>query len=326
LNVCKEKKEMSSLKSKFVIFSIQNSHLFRGKFAPEVITPESSVDELRKRFTEGAKKFGSIPAGVQVSPVTIPGIPGGLYAEWIHPEGQSDTPIPADKAIFYTHGGGYISGNCEDHRMHVAKFVKATGVGALLYDYRLAPEHPFPAAMEDTLLAYRWLLEQGVKSENVIIVGESAGGGLCLASLVAFRDEGLPTPAAGVALSPWIDLHCSSDSYTRNAKRDISIQGSWHVWNGYYAGTNDRNHPWISPIYADMHGLPPILIVVGDHEIMQDDSVMFTEKAKAAGVDVTLRLWEGMVHCFPLLAPMFPEATQAWDDVIDYIKKKLSVE
>ena len=118
--------------------------------------------QLRKEFEDGARKFGSIPAGIVVSPVVIPGLPEGLSAEWIHPAGSAESPSASDKAIFYTHGGGYVSGNCVDHRMHVAKFVQSAGVGALLYDYRLAPENPFPAAMEDTLTAYRWLVGQGV--------------------------------------------------------------------------------------------------------------------------------------------------------------------
>ncbi len=316
---------MSSLKSKLLFFSIRNSHLFKFQFKREVITRETSTAALRKRYEEGAQKFGAIPAGVIVSPVNIPGLPEGLFAEWIHPQGSADRPGPADRAIFYTHGGGYVTGNCVDHRMHVAKFVQATGVGALLYDYRLAPEHPFPAAMHDTLTAYRWLLAQGVDPANIVIVGESAGGGLCLASLIAIRDEGLPLPTAGVALSPWTDLKCTGASYKTNDRRDISALGSWDVWGGYYVGDNDPTHPWISPLYGDLHGLPPILIEVGDHEILLDDAVRFAAKASTAGVDMTLRVWEGMVHCFPLFAPMFPEATQAWEEVITYIRRHLRV-
>jgi epsilon-lactone hydrolase len=316
---------MSSIRSELIIFTIQNRNLFKLRLKREVITRETSTIELRKEFEEGAKKMGAIPDGIQVSPVLIPGLPEGLSAEWIHPVGSPDSPSPSDKAIFYTHGGGYVTGNCIDHRLHVARFVQASGIGALLYDYRLAPEHPFPAGMNDTLTAYRWLLDQGVAPKNVTIVGESAGGGLCLASLLAIRDEGLPLPAAGVALSPWTDLKCSGNSYRTNALRDISTLGSWEVWNRYYAGPNDPGHPWISPLYGDLHGLPPILIQVGNHEILLDDSVSFAEKAKEAGVDITLHVWEGMVHCFPLLAPMFPEATQAWEETITYIQKQLGV-
>ena len=314
---------MPSLKSQVVIFSVQHNHLFKGKLKREVITRDTSTVQLRKQFEEGAKKFGAIPPGVMVSPVSIPGLPEGLSAEWIHSEGSSNSPTEADKAIFYTHGGGYVTGNCVDHRMHVAKFVQASGVGALLYDYRLAPEHPIPAAMQDTLAAYRWLLGQNVLPKNIMIVGESAGGGLCLASLLAIRDEKLPLPAAGVALSPWTDLKCTGDTYRTNARRDISTLGSWEIWGSYYVGANDPTNPWISPLYGDLHGLPPILIQVGDHEILLDDSLHFAEKAKAAGVDVTLHVWKGMVHCFPLFAPLFPEATQAWEETIAYIRKRL---
>jgi acetyl esterase/lipase len=316
---------MSSLKSRLIIFSVQHSHLFQGRLRREVVDHNTSTVQLRERFAEGARKFGAVPPEIAVTPVSIADLPEGLSAEWIHPAGDADMPSAADKAIFYTHGGGYISGNCDDHRNHVAKFVQATGVGALLYDYRLAPEHPFPAGMHDTLAAYRWLLGQGVRPENVVIVGESAGGGLCLASLLAIRDEGLPLPVAAVALSPWTDLQCTGESYRTNARRDISIIGSWEVWGDYYVGSNDPCHPWISPLYGDLAGLPPILIEVGDHEVHLDDSRQFAAKAQAAGVDITLHVWEGMVHCFPLFAPMFPEATQAWDEIVAYIRAHLGL-
>ena len=316
---------MQSLKSRIIFFCINHRHLFKGRLKREVIDFDTSTEKLRKEHEEGAKKFGSIPADVIVSPLSIEGLPKGLSAEWIHPLDSSTSPSAANKAIFYTHGGGYVSGNCVDHRMHVAKFVKASGVGALLFDYRLAPEHPFPAAMQDTLIAYRWLLAQGVLPSNIVIVGESAGGGLCLASMLAIRDEGLSLPVAGVALSPWTDLTCSGKSYLSNAKRDISTLGSWNVWGSYYVGSNDPTHAWISPLYGDLHGLPPILIQVGDHEILLDDARSFAEKAKVAGVDITLHVWEGMVHCFPLLAPMFREASQAWEETIAYIQKRLGI-
>lgn len=315
---------MPSLKSKLVIFTLRNRHLLKFRLKPEVITRQTDTVALRKSFEEGARKFGAIPAGVEISPVTIPSLPAGLAAEWIHLEGSPAAPAAPAPAIFYTHGGGYISGSCADHRNHVARFVKAAGIGALLYEYRLAPEHPFPAAVEDTLAAYRWLLAQGVAPDRTVIAGESAGGGLCLAGLLAIRDEGLPLPAGAAALSPWLDLHCTSPSYRTNARRDISTAGSWDVWGDYYCAQADRSHPWLSPVYGDLRGLPPILIEVGDCEIMLDDSVRFAEKAKAAGVEMDLRVWEGMVHCFPLLAPMFPEATQAWNEVIAFIQKRVA--
>ncbi len=187
-------------------------------------------------------------------------------------------------------------------------------------------ERPFSGIELDRLRAARErLLDQGVQPGNIAIVGESAGGGLCLASLLAIRDQGLPLPAAGAALSPWTDLTRSGDSYRANALKDISTLGSWDVWGDFYVGGNDPCQPWISPLFGDLRGLPPVLIVVGDHEILLDDSRRFAEKARLAGVDVTLRVWEGMVHCFPLFAPAFPEAAQAWEEVIAYIRKALRV-
>jgi acetyl esterase/lipase len=224
--------------------------------------------------------------------------------------------------IFYTHGGGYVSGSCSDHRGFVAKFVQGSGVGALLYEYRLAPEHPFPAALEDTLTAYRWLLSQSVSPSRIIIVGESAGGGLCLATLLALRDHGIPLPAAAVALSPWTDLRLTGESNRTRAKVSIDPVGMSMVCSQYYAGDEDPGLPYISPLYGDLHGLPPLLIYVGNDEMGRDDSTRFAEKAKAAGVDVTLRVGEGMVHCYPLFAPLFPEATQAMQEICAFIKGK----
>lgn len=252
-----------------------------------------------------------MPAGIKVSPVTI----DGLSAEWILP-----AQATKDKVILYTIGGGYVSGSCNDHRSMVAKIAKGSGVSTLLFEHRLAPEHPYPAALEDSVAAYRWLLAQGVSPAHIMIVGESAGGGLCLATLLALRDQGIPLPAAAVALSPWTDLKLTGESHRTKAQVCLSPKGMSTVCSKYYVGDNDPCLPWISPLYGDLHGLPPILIYVGEYETLLDDSTRFAEKAKAAGVDVTLRVGEGMVHCFPLLAPLFPEATQAMDEICAFIQ------
>ncbi len=307
---------MPSLKSRLFLFVLRHRHFLKGQLKPQVVDWNTSTAQLRAEFENAAKKATPIPPEIEITPALIPGLPAGLSAEWIFPRGAA-----RDKIIFYTHGGGYVSGSCADHRMHVAKFVKDTGVGALLYEYRLAPEHPFPAAVEDTLVAYRWLLEQGVTAENILIVGESAGGGLCLATLLALHDEGLPLPVAGVALSPWTDLNCTGSSYRTNAKKDISFEGSWTVWGKYYAGDTDRSHPWMSPLYGDLHGLPPLLIVVGTAEILLEDARAFAQKASKAGSMVTLGEWEGMVHYFPLFAPLIPEATEAWAQICAFIRQ-----
>jgi len=221
------------------------------------------------------------------------------------------------------HGGGYVSGSCSDHRIHVAKFVKGSGVGALLFEYSLAPEHPYPAAVDDSVEAYRWLLAQGISASQIVFAGDSAGGGLCLAVLLALRDRGFPLPAAAVALSPWTDLACTGESYRTNAKTCLSPEGTWTAFSKHYVGDHDPCLPWISPLYGDLHGLPPMLLYVGEDEILRDDSIRFTEKAKGAGVDVTLRVGQGMFHCFPVCASLFPEATLAMDEICAFIKIQL---
>jgi epsilon-lactone hydrolase len=305
---------MRSLRSRALIFAVRNRHLLKGRLRPEVITEKTDTNRLREEFEEGARRMGGVPRGIEVIPVRI----GEMYGEWIRPAGAS-----LASAVLYTHGGGYVSGNCADHRMHVAKLVESCGVAALLFDYRLAPEHCAPAAVEDTLAAYRWMLSEGVAPGKIVIAGESAGGGLCLASLIAIRDHGLPPPAAAVASSPWLDLTCSADSYRRNARTDISLLGSWDVWSRYYVGPGNPRDPWISPIHADLGGLPPVLIQVGTCEIMLDDAVKFADLARAAGVEVTLKVWPGMVHCFAFFAPMFPEATAGMNELGAFIRATL---
>ncbi len=306
---------MQSLKSRALIFAVKNRHLFQGRLRPEVITDQTDTNELRARFEQGARRMGGVPNGIEVVPERV----DGMYAEWIQPAGATRQNV-----VLYAHGGGYVSGNCADHRMHVAKLVAASGAAALLFDYRLAPEHRAPAAVEDTVAAYRWLVAAGARPTNIVVAGESAGGGLCLAALIAARDQGLPMPRAAVAASPWLDLTCTADSYRRNARRDISLRGSWDVWSRHYVGTADRRHPWISPVYADLRGLPPVLIQVGTNEIMLDDAVRFAAVARAAGVDVSLRVWDGMVHCFAFFAPMFPEATAGMRELGAFIRARLS--
>jgi acetyl esterase/lipase len=276
-----------------------------------VVDWNTSIPRLRREFEEGAQKFGKIPQGIDVIPVTVDGIP----AEWIQPTGATH-----ERVILFTHGGGYVTGSCADHRMHVAKVVQGCGVVALLFDYRLAPEHPFPAALEDAVKAYRWLLAQGVPPAGIVIVGDSAGGGLALATLLALRDQGVPLPAAAVAVSPWTDLACTGESYRTKARVAIDTPGSWTVWGSYYYKGSDPRLPLISPLYGDLHGLPPILIEVGEDEVLRDDSIRFAARAREAGVDVTLRVAQGMVHCYPFFAPLFPEARQAMDEICSFVK------
>jgi monoterpene epsilon-lactone hydrolase len=304
---------MPSLQSRLFLFVLRHRHLLRFQLKRRAtIDWNTSIPQLRQEAEKSSKLFGKLPKGIEVSPITI----DGLSAEWIIPSRATK-----DKVILYFHGGGYVMGSCQAHRSIVAKFVKGSEVGALLFDYRLAPEHPFPAALEDSVTAYRWLLIKGVSPSHIVFVGDSAGGGLCLATLIALRDKGIPLPAAAVALSPWTDLKCTGESYRTKVKVDpLTWPESWTVFSKYYAGDNDPCNPWISPYYGDLHGLPPILIYVGEDEVLLDDSTRFAEKAKDAGVDVTLKVGEGMFHCFPVCAPLFPEAKQAMDEICTFIK------
>ena len=243
---------------------------------------------------------------------------GNMKAEWLIPDGAG-----REKVIMYCIGGGYVSGSCNDHRQMVAKVAKTTGVTILMFEHRNAPEDPYPAALDDSLTTYRWLLGQAVSPNNILVMGESAGGGLCLASLLAIRDQGLPLPKAAVALSPWTDLKLTGDSYRTKKNVCISPEGMNVVCSKYYYGDHDPEDPYISPLYGDLHGLPPLFISVGTYETMLDDSTRFADKAQKAGVEVTLRVDEKMVHCYPLLAPMFPEATRAMDEISKFIRGQL---
>lgn len=312
---------MPSLKSKILISAIRNRHLMRFRLKREAWDWNTSIPRFRQQVEEGSRRM-KLPQGVEVSPVTIEGVTGiqNRQAEWLIPSGASN-----DKVILYMVGGGYVSGSCQDHRAMVAKITRGSGVRTLLFDHRLAPEDPYPAALEDAVAAYRWLLTQGVAPSSIIIVGDSAGGGLVLATLLALRDQGIPLPAAAVALSPWTDLALTGDSYRTKLNASIDPPGMSVVCSKYYVGEHDPRLPWISPLYGDLHGLPPLFICVGANETMLDDSTRFAEKAEAAGVNVTLRVWDGMVHCFPLMAPLFPEATQALNEICAYIQKQCSL-
>ena len=304
-----------SLQSQLLYFTIKNRHLFQFRLKPEAWDENTSIAAFRELAESANRRMESkLPPGLEVCPFDL----AGMHAEWLIPTGAN-----REKVILYTMGGGYISGSCNDHRTLVAKVAQNSGFTVLMFDHRLAPEHPYPAALDDSLTAYRWLLDQGTRPENILIMGESAGGGLCLATLLALRDQGFPLPAAAVALSPWTDLKLSGDSYRTKRNVCISPPGMSRVCSKYYVGDHDPTEPSISPLYGDLHGLPPIYINVGDYDTMLDDSTRFAAKAKEAGVDITLVVAPKMVHCYPLMAPMFPEATQALNEVCAFIKKHL---
>lgn len=307
---------MPSLRSRLFVLALRYRHLLRfQRKRRAMIDWDTPMPELRKEIERSAGFFGKLPAQFTLSSVEI----DGLHAEWILPSEATKS-----KVILYFHGGGYAVGSCLAHRPIVSKFVKGSGIGALVFDYRLAPEHPFPAALEDSLAAYHWLLAEGVSPSDIVFVGDSAGGGLCLAALLALRDQNAPLPAGAVALSPWTDVKNTGESWTTNAEVDtLTWRESQIVFAKYYAGDNDPGLPLISPLYGDLRGLPPLLLYVGGDELLRDDSTRFAEKAEAAGVDVTLRVGEKMFHCYPACAPLFPEARQAMDEICAFIRNRI---
>jgi epsilon-lactone hydrolase len=261
---------------------------------------------------EGMSGFPS--AGeTKCTPVTA----GGVPAEWISAAGAAD-----DRVILYVHGGGYVMGSIATHREVVARLSKASGARGLALDYRLAPEHPFPAAVDDAVAAYRWLLAQNIKSANIVVAGDSAGGGLTVATLLAIRDAKLPLPAAGVCISPWVDMEGTGESMTTRAKADPVVQKQGLLGMAQlYLGGKDAKSPLAAPLHADLTGLPPLLIQVGDAETLLSDSTRLAEKAKNAGVKVELEVWPEMPHVWHLFAPFLPEGQQAIEKIGKYVRQ-----
>lgn len=305
---------MQSLKSKIVIGIVKNRHLFKLRLRPEVVDESFDVKKFRDNIDRASDKLNTIPRDIKVESLKI----GDMYSEMIIPEGAEE-----DKLVIYIHGGGFISGSCHTHRMHVIKFARVCKTKMLLFNYRLAPEHVYPAALEDCISAYDWAISNEYKPSNIVVMGESAGATLTLSTLVALRDKGIELPKAGVSISPVTDLTCQANSFRTNAGKDVAPMGSWTVWTGYYIGANNPQDPWLSPLMADLGGLPPIMIHVGTNEIHLDDARNFGIKAEKSGVKVTLRVWDGMIHAFPLLSPLFSEAKNAMDEIGAYIRDQL---
>jgi acetyl esterase/lipase len=274
------------------------------------------VDHIKMRANLD-RTGGRFPDGVVGTPTNA----GGVPAEWIDPPGGA-----TDHVVLYLHGGGYIAGSIDSHRNLTGHLARALGCRVLALAYRLAPEHPHPAPVTDAVAAYRWLLDEGATPEHIVIAGDSAGGGLTVATLLMARDQGLPMPAAAVPISPLVDLEATGASMSTRAAADPMIDRSQVLEIiQLFIGDGDRRDPYAAPLHGDLTGLPPLLIQVGDAEVLLDDAVRLAAAAEAAGVDTTLEVWPEMVHVFQASAGYVPEADQAVARIAEFSRGRLGM-
>jgi len=254
-----------------------------------------------------------VPPSVRISPAKLNGVPG----EWL--EGTN----PSTAVLLYLHGGGYFACSPESHRPISSSFA-LEDFRVFAAEYRLAPEHPYPAALDDATAAYRGLLAEGHAPKSIVIVGDSAGGGLSLCMMVALRDAGVPLPAAAALFSPWTDLAATGESVRTNARRCAMFNGPDIGPSArYYLGSTAPDNPLASPLYADLKGLPPLLIHVGADETLRDDSTRLAERARAAGVHVELKIWPVVPHSWQLAPNKIPEARQSLRESAAFLRAQM---
>lgn len=269
--------------------------------------------QIQRRVIDPPRPVTAPMREVEMQPVQA----GGVSAEWF-----SRRDSDPDRVVLYFHGGGYSTGSINSHRDFLARLCIDSGMRVLAADYRLAPEHPFPAQLEDSQRVYRWLMdEEGIEPSHVIIAGESAGAGLTLSTLVALRDRGLPLPAGGVLISGWFDLDSRSTSMQFNSHYDFVTRLGIRAMARRFAPVEQHSHPLVSPVHADLTGLPPLLIQVGAAETLLDDSLRVAESARSRGVLVALEVWPDMIHAWHVFAPILEEGRQAIARIGEFVRQ-----
>jgi epsilon-lactone hydrolase len=272
--------------------------------------------EQQRQALENLGASAELPEGLQIERREL----AGLRTEWLTGPGCSTS-----HALLHLHGGGYVMGSCVTHRALSGRAGLSCGMQAVLPEYRLAPEHPFPAALDDAVAAYKGLLALGFEPGRIVLFGDSAGGGLALATLLVLRDAGLPLPAAAVLLSPWTDMTISGESLKTRATVDPWLKPEMlEPFSKLYVGEHDRKDPRVSPLFGDFRGLPPLLVQVGDQEILLSDSTRLAERARSAGVEIELKVWDELWHVWHLFAPVLPEANAALDSIGAFVRGKLA--
>lgn len=295
---------MPSVEAERILSELHNA---RGAAKPPIA-------EVRREWLARAEAE-PLPPGTKTSAVTA----GGVIAEWVeHPD------CDGDAVFLLAHGGGFNAGGPVTHRKFAAYLSQATNMKVLVPDYRLAPEHPFPAGVHDCLAVYGALLSDGVPARRIAFGGDSAGGGLAASTLLALREVAGPMPSSLTMISPWLDLSNSGDSYRRNAENDPTISLERHEEVGaWYVDQADPKNPILSPMFADLEGMPPILLQVGDIEVMLDDAKVFALHAKEAKVEVDLQIWPRMWHVWHQWAPEVPEAMDGFAKIGEFVKRHL---
>ena len=271
-----------------------------------------SIEESRAGF-DAMMSANQPPADAKIEEIMI----GDMNADWVSVP-QSD----ANRTVLYFHGGGYVIGNNVGYREFACRVARAACARVLLVNYRLAPENPFPAAVDDAVLAYDYLLDQGIAADRIMLAGDSAGGGLTLAALVALRDAGKPMPSCATCFSPWVDLEGTGESVEPGAIDDpmLGLEGLRDMGK-HYAGHDIRN-PLAAPLHADLSGLPPLLVFVGTREILLSDSTRIVDNAQAAGVSAQLHVGDGLIHVWQIFP--VPEAAQSLETMGEFIAAKIA--
>ncbi len=271
-----------------------------------------TIFEIRAQDASAGKFIGRLPKNVEVENIHV----GGTDAAWIRPAG-----VDQSKALLHIHGGGYVTGSTASYLRMCILMAQTLKVNVFLPAYRLAPEHPFPAALDDVLKIYRWLLRQGYPSKDILISGDSAGGGLCVAAVLALRDQGDELPAAVICMSPWADLTMQGLSHITNSKTEAMLNTeTLREWALAYTNKENLGNPLVSPIFADFHNFPPLLIQVSGDEVLLDDAIALAEKAKSAGVDVSLKVWGGLWHVWQVVGDAIPESKMAFEEIGQFVR------
>jgi epsilon-lactone hydrolase len=275
------------------------------------VTPEAPIEQARMGW-DAMEALLPFAPDVTVEETKI----GGLNARWFTPSDAAGT------TVLHLHGGGYVIGSAKSHAPFASHLAATLGAPVLVLEYRLAPEHPAPTAIDDTVAAYEWLLESGIDPADIVLTGDSAGGGLAVATMARLRDTLLPLPGAAALLSPWTDATLDYDSMRTRVDEDIILSPElMRYWRGLYAGSVPFDDPRLSPALGDLEALPPMHVQVGTRELLLDDARQFADKASSAGVDVTLEVCDEMIHIWPVLgAGLVPEAQDALDRITAFIR------